>query len=125
TSQVNGSTSAGSSGGTFHGTSLDATAHSTNTSTASIDFVGVTAFGGNGVTITSDVFQQTSSALGGTVVLTGAATLGATSDSTSSASNTTVTVSAVSVSILNLDAELHGATTAGVSDGGHVEAASL
>src|SRR5262249_47349282 len=112
-------------GGTFHGTTLDSTAHSTNSSTATIDFVGVTVFGGNGVTITSDVQQQTSSALGGTVILSGAATLAATSDSTSTASNTNVTVSAVSVSIMTLDAELHGSPTAGVADFGHVEAASM
>src|SRR5262249_27607693 len=126
TSQVAGSTSAGSSGGTFHGTTLDATAHSTNNSTATIDFVGVTVFGGNGVTITSDVQQQTSSALGGTIILSGAATLNATSDSHSTATNTTVALSVgINVSILNLDAELHRGTTARVADNGHVEAASL
>ena len=122
---MSGTTAAGSTGGTLHGTTLTATAHSTNTSTATVDFVGVTVFGGNGVNVTSAVTQATSAALGGTVDLTGAATLSATSDSTSDAENTTVAVGVISVSILDLDAELHGATTAGVADAGHVEAASM
>src|SRR5207245_1083248 len=75
TGTVAGSTSAGSTGGTLHGATLAATATSTNTSTAVVDFVGVTAFGGNGVTVTSDVTQSTSAALGGTIILTGAATV--------------------------------------------------
>src|SRR6202007_2028557 len=79
TSDVAGSTSAGSTGGTLHGTTLGATAMSTNTSTGPVDFTGVTAFGGNGVTVTSDVTQSTSASLGGTIILTGAATLGASS----------------------------------------------
>src|SRR5262249_40348505 len=52
TSTVGGATAAGSTGGTTHAASVAATAHSTNKSTASVDFVGVTVFGGNGVEVT-------------------------------------------------------------------------
>ncbi len=130
TTNLNGSTTAGADSGTsLHGTTLTATAHSTNSSPGHTDvsasFVGVSLLGGTGAALTSNVTQATDASLGGTIVLSGGANLNANSTTYSTATNDNVSVGGLSISVLNIAANLGGSTTAGVLAGGQLTASSL
>ena len=130
TTNLGGSTTTGSdSGVTLHGTSLTATATSHDSSAGhtnvSASFVSVSLLGGSGVTLSSNVTQDTDASLGGTIVLSGAANLGATSTTYSTATNDNVAAGGLNISVLNIAANLGGSTTAGVLANGQLTAASL
>src|SRR5262249_45151676 len=130
TTTLGGSTRAGSEAGArLSGTTLSATATSTNstagTTNVSASFVGVSLLGGSGAKLTSNVTQATDASLGGTITLTGAAALNASSTTFSTARNDNLSVSGLSIPVLDLTANLAGATAAGVADGGRLTAGSL
>jgi Ca2+-binding RTX toxin-like protein len=130
TSNMGGITRAGSeNGATLKGTSLTVTVISNNGNAlldnVSASFVGVSAMGGAGARLVSNVTQITDASLGGNITLSGAAILNATSNTFSIARNSNVAVSGLSITILNVTASLAGSTTAGVADSGTLNAASL
>ena len=130
TTNLGGTTKAGSeTGAKLFGTTLSATATSTNGGAThddvSASFVGVSFLGGSGAKLSSNVTQSTDSSLGGMITLSGAAMLTATSTSYSIARNSNVSVSGLSITVLDIIASLAGTTTAGVADSGTLTAASL
>ena len=130
TTTLGGTTRAGSeSGAGLRGTSLRATAISRNSGAGhddvSASFVDVSLLGGSGATLASSVTQSTDASLGGVITLSGGAVLDARSDTYSTARNSNVAVSGLSITLLDVNASLAGSTTAGVADGGRVTASSL
>src|SRR4029077_2124693 len=123
---LGGLTRAGvTSGAILRGTTLSVTATSTNDTRASVDFTGVSLVGGNATTLSSDVSQDTTADAGGAIPLTGAATLTAHSTTHSVSENSNVSVGAIALNLMDVQASLGGSTMAGIAAGASYKALSL